>query len=390
LAALTALTVAARQVWAQPGPVNPEPEPERAPVAPALPDGPAVAVTGPAADPEAANAEQAHEASKQRLKDTLDQLSGVPETPAAFSLGISAEAVAHPASIQEAVAELKTILGPDGELVPGAALEVAPLYRLMSAVTYQEWRDSVWRPILGSLRFSLATASDPATPAGESAPVLLAVGARLGFDGTDPRYHAAAVDAIKNALVSCAPGRIQPAGDGHATAVTGNDCDYEKQEQKIIKDLSGLRAETAGVLVYENPTAADEDTDWRRWQTWVAVDYKSSGWISLGGGVDATGEKSGDETDHRYRLGGRVALNSTAYGLSASGAYARAAEAEENWIDLGALLSAQLGTTATLKLGAQLAQNIDEDQTRLTVLLSVGTSTGTPLFDQYVDAQGKP
>lgn len=388
MAALTALTVAAQQAWAQPGPVDPEPAP--VPVAPAVPDGPAVAVTGPAADADVANAQQAHEASKQRIKDTLDQLSGVPETPAAFSLGISAEAVAHPASIQEAVAELKTILGPDGELVPGAALEVAPFYRLTSAVTYREWRDSVWRPILGSLRFSLATASDPATPAGESAPVLLAVGARLGFDGTDPRYHEAAVAAIKDTLVSCASGRIQPASEGSATAATGNDCDYEKQERKIIEDLSGLRAETAGVVVYENPTEADEDTDWRRWQTWVAVNYKTSGYFSLGGGVNATGEKAGDETDHRYRFGGRVALTSTAYGLSASGAYARAADAEENWFDLGALLSAQLGTTATLKLGAQLAQNLDEDQSRLTVLLSVGTSTGTPLFDKYVNANGKP
>ena len=294
LAALTALTVAARQAWAQPGPVNPEPEPERAPVAPAVPDGPAVAVTGPAADPEAANADQAHEASKQRLKDTLDQLSGVPETPAAFSLGISAEAVAHPASIHEAVAELKTILGPDGELVPGAALEVAPLYRLMSAVTYQEWRDSVWRPILGSLRFSLATASDPATPAGESAPVLLAVGARLGFDGTDPRYHAAAVDAIQDALVSCAPGRIQPAGDGRATAVTGNDCDYEKQEQKNHQGPERCRAESRRRHRVRKPTAATKTPIGVDGRTWVAADYKNAGGSAWAGGGRRTGEKAGD------------------------------------------------------------------------------------------------
>ena len=342
----------------------------------------------PAPDPLARSAEESRKESNKRLDDTLSELASVPETPAAFALGISAETVAHPTTIREAVAEIKTLFGPDGELVPGAALEIAPFYRLASAGTYQQWRDQVWRPLIGGLRLSLATASDPDALEGTDAPVLLAVGARIGFDGTDPRYgDQETIDAIKDALIACAPKRV-PLTPGGPVVVQSEPCDYDAKENEIVEKLTGFRAELAGVLVYENTTTADQDADLRGWQAWLAADYKVTAWLSLGLGADSARKKVADQTERRNRVGARFAASNEAYALSLSGAYARDSEAETNWFDLGGTVSAQLGSTVALKLGAQAAQNLDEDESRLTVVVALGTATDDPVFSKYLNGGG--
>lgn len=349
------------------------------------------------ATPVASTNADTYKASQERVQKQIDELLEVPETPAAFSLGLSADVVARPSTLREAAGSLKTIIGPDGKLIPGAAIEVAPFYAPFTRnKTAEQWRNDRVETLLASFRLSVATASDPRAVDPDNAATLLAIGARIGYDGTDPRYHQEAVKAIQDELAKCAPppddNHFPPgAVEGQAGSVETPDCGFEKAETEIVENLSGLRWELAGTSIYSDRKVNDNDANFRGWQAWLAGEYRFSSSSGLGLGLDYRLSEVPGPNPKAFRVGARYNRESDHFTLSVAGAYANRTAisstddtAKDNWFDAGATLSAKISDTNALSLGAQWQKNLDTKQSDLIIVFAVTTSSGEPVFQKYM------
>ncbi len=321
----------------------------------------------------------------------------MPETPAAFAIGLSGDAVARPSSFREIAGAVKTIVGAGGKLVPGAAIELAPFYRLsVQDVTAETWAAQPLRAIFGGLRLSLATASDPRSSATEDAPTLVSVGARMSFDTTDPRYHKRAIAQLVEALVRCAPGAGALAPGGGEGEVTHGElapgCEYPDIENRITDELSGVRTELASALVYADAPGTQQEVDLRSWFIWAAIEQRYSPYFGIGIAAEAASEDRGDEWVEGYRLGARLNADSGRYMASVGGAYARrpprlsdgGVADSANWLDVGGSLAAKVGKIGIVSIGAQAAQRLDEDAGDLIVIVSVASASGEPVVTKYL------
>lgn len=350
------------------------------------PPGPGPSVLPPAgAGP---RAEAASTDSKTRMDETLEDLLEVPETPAAFTLGLSADVVARPSSLKEVAGALKTVIAPNGKLVPGAAIEVAPFYRLVTRdATATQWKDDLYRPILGGIRFSLATASDPQATDPNNAPTLVAVGARVGIDTTDIRFHKEVVNSVLKALAECAPPPTLPTGGRGVVTHLELDpvCEFEKVEEALTSGLSGVRAELAGTATFADRSVGDDEADVRAWRAWAAFEARTSANFGAGiaGDYQLVRQLGPDESN--LRGGARVNLDTTQIDASLSAAYVRRSEEEQdkNWFDVGGAISAKLSTIGVISIGVQMARSLDDDQRNLTALLSLSSASGEPLISKY-------
>lgn len=347
-----------------------------------------------------AKAKAIYQDSKERVQKQIDDLLEVPETPAAFALGLSADVVARPTTLREATGSIKTIIGADGKLIPGAAIEVAPLYATFTRdKTVEQWKADWFQTFLSSFRISVATASDPKAADPDNAPTLLAVGARLGYDGTDPRYHAHAVEKLEEGLAKCAADRetnlFKDTNEGEAASVMKPECAFGKLEEEVVSSLSGLRFELAGTTIYaDRAGATDAETNYRGWQGWLASEYRFSGDTGVGLGVDYRLDVVPGPNPNAFRAGARFNRESDLFTVSLAGAYAtRTASTDDterdNWLDVGATLAAKINDTAALSLGAQWQKNIDRDQSDLIILLAITNSAGEPVFERHVPVAPK-
>ncbi len=334
-------------------------------------------------------------ASKQRIDATLDDLLEVPETPAAFTLGLSPDVVARPSSLKEVAGALKTIIGADGKLVPGAAIEVAPFYRLVTRdATAEDWVKDVYRPLLGGFRLSLATASDPRASDSGNAPTLVALGARLGIDTTDIRYHANAVTELRRTLASCAPAQTLPGGaEGQVTHLELQpNCEFEKREKSLTSELSGIRAELAGTATFVDRREGDAQAELRAWRGWVAVEGRTSANFGAGLAADYELVRQPGPDLHNVRGGARLNLDTTVVDASLGAAYVRRSRAEDgdNWLELGGSASAKLSSLGLLTVGVQLSRSLEDDRRDLIALVALSTASGEPLVSKYFDMKPKP
>jgi len=404
---LSAASVCFAQVPPAAAPAPNTPTAAETPGAGAPPQAPAPAETSGSPAPFPAGGEpvaaalavtnaEIYRASKERAEKQIDELLEVPETPAAFSLGLSADVVARPTTLREAAGSLKTIIGPDGKLIPGAAIEVAPFYGPFTRkMTAEEWRDNTFYRLLASFRLSVATASDPKAADPDNAATLLALGARIGDDRTDPRFHQDAVKAIKGELAKCAPpADVNPFGNGAVAgqpASVQQPCEFEKVEKEIVDDLSGLRWEVAGTSIYADRKVNDTDANFRGWQAWAAGEYRFSSSSGLGLGLDYRLTEVPGANPKAFRVGARYNRESNHFTLSVAGAYANRTAvsstddtAKDNWFDAGATLSAKLSDANSLSLGAQWQKNLDTKQSDLIIVFAVTTSSGESLFQKYM------
>ncbi len=144
-----------------------EPSAEATPPTDLPPEAPAE--TGELSD---AELEREMQRRLRALNETLDDLLSIPETPAAFAIGTTGEAVARPGTLRDAALEVVSLYDADGDLKPGFSGEFAPFRILNEDATVDEWlkNANLGRHILDSVRLSLATAKDPAGT-GDDAPV---------------------------------------------------------------------------------------------------------------------------------------------------------------------------------------------------------------------------
>lgn len=334
------------------------------------------------------DAEARFKASAKRIDETLRELLEVPETPAAFALGLSADVVARPSSLKEVAGALKTIVGPEGKLMPGAALELAPFYRLITRdATAQKWVSDWYRPLLSGFRLSLATASDPRATDSNNAPTLVALGARLGVDTTDVRFHAAAVEALRRELIRCAPPSALPTGkEGEVTHLELKaDCDFEKKEEALISDLSGVRAEVATTVTFADRKVTDTDAELRAFRAWGAFEGRTSTNFGAGVALDYERIRQLGPDIHNVRGGARVNLDTTAVEGSLSIAYVRRSQADqgENWFDVGGSVSAKVSSLGSLSIGVQMARSLEDNRRDLIALLAITSASGEPLVTKY-------
>src|SRR5690349_18842050 len=163
-----------------------------------IPPGGAVVPAAPTANSNPATSGTAGAPSdeglfKQREEATHDfvnSLFDLPESPAAFALGLGGTPIARPGSTRDAVAALSSIVGPGGEIVPGVSIEIAPFRLFGAPQTIDDWiAQSQSSQLLQSVRFSLATAQDPGS-VDEHSPALVAVGVRIAIiDDRDYRRN---------------------------------------------------------------------------------------------------------------------------------------------------------------------------------------------------------
>jgi hypothetical protein len=304
--------------------------------------------------------------------------------------------VARPSSFREVAGALKTIVGAGGKLLPGAAIELAPFYRLsVQDVTAETWAAQPLRAIFGGLRLSVATASDPRASAAEDAPTLVSVGARMSFDTTDPRYHRRAIVQIVEALARCAPAAGQLPG-GQEGEVTHGDlapgCDYPDAERKITDELAGVRTELATALVYADVPGTRQEVELRSWLLWAAIERRFSPYFGVGLAAELASNDRSDEWVQGYRFGARLNADSGRYMASFGGALAhrppRLADGvvadDANWVDIGGSLAAKIGKLGIVSVGAQSAQRLDEDAGDLIVIVSIASASGEPVVTKYL------
>jgi len=152
----------------------------------------------------------------EALNDSIDNLLAIPQTPAAFAVGATGEAVARPGTLRDATLQLATLYDANGDLKPGFNGEFAPFRVLFQDQTLADWQKNAnaANRLLDSVRLSLATARDSAAT-GTEAPTLVSLGLRLSFlDDRDYRRNGAFIKAVKNALITCFPDQVTPSGGG--------------------------------------------------------------------------------------------------------------------------------------------------------------------------------
>ena len=352
------------------------------------PPGVAVPPASPTAPTAPADNAQRFDASAKRIDKTLDDLLEVPETPAAFALGLSADVVARPSSLKEVAGALKTVVGSNGKLLPGAALELAPFYRLVTRdVTAEKWATEWYRPLLSGFRLSLATAADPRATDPDNAPTLVALGARLGIDTTDIRFHREAVEALRQELIKCAPAPTLPSGkEGEVTHLELTPaCEFEKKEEALTSNLSGIRAELASTLTFADRQVTDTDAELRAVRAWGAFEGRTSATFGAGIAGDYELIRQPGPNIHNLRGGARVNLDTTAVDGSFGIAYVRRTQADkgENWFDVGGSVSAKVSSLGSLSIGVQMARSLDDNRRDLIALLAITSASGESLVSKY-------
>ncbi len=343
--------------------------------------------------PSQAELQQRFDDQKKELDEAVSALIGVPEIPAAYVLGLTTTTVARPSSTREAAGELSSVIGPGGKLKPGAAIEVAPLLRLTSRdATVESWRHQRWRGILGSWRLSLATGTDPDVLDDEQSPTLLALGTRIGYDGTDIRYHDDEVSQLRKGLNACTPGggQVRPTSrEWEVTPVApAEGCNFRDLRQKVMESVSGFQIEAAGTFVLEDTTAEDTDADVHSAAAWLSAEWRIISLLGVGGAIEHRRKRAEGADDIRNQGGLRLDLNTEAFGLSLSGAYQRRSgiDGKYNWLATGGSLAANAGKWGALKLGVQGSRRLGDDteQSDLVAMVVLASASGEPIFSRYV------
>jgi hypothetical protein len=347
--------------------------------------------------PGGAQAEDTGAQFKRRAKDlddALNELLTIPETPAAFALGVSSEAVAHPGTLRDAAAHVVAYVGPGGSVKPGFAAEIAPFRPLFVEYDIDQWvtRANVVAHLLDGFRVSLATAADPSAAAGADAPTLIAAGARLSIvDDRDYRNQPAFVSGVRDALKKCFPegGAVKPGeGGSHFQSVPiASECDASLDKSlDALKTLlqTGHRLEIASALtvVQSNPPFS---ADWRGTRVWLAYDY-AFGVGSAGAALEADWLP---DRQKRQTLsesaGARVALGKGISSWSASAVYDRRATTPDDSDDVvkyGMSLAVKIGTLAIVRAGVQGTHAFGDKTNSALFLLSVATANDEALFSK--------
>lgn len=329
--------------------------------------------------------EEAYREREKQVKEFVDDLLDLPESPAAFALGMTATVIARPGTSREAVATLSAIMAPDGSIVPGVSIEIAPFRLFDGARTIDEWLSrSKSCEIAQSIRLSLATA-EGAAAAMEGSPPLIAVGARVAFvDETDYRRNRKATIAVRNALAAAAPkdapvvpgsatdGGDDPGGIEDFSGQTDVLPDLNDRLVKVYEEmLSGHRLELAGTVVFTSSTqlGAGDGGDFRSGRGWLAYDYTRKA-KQFGAAVDASLVRQVDPTsmleDDRVevRAGGRTTVQSSrgAFDLDLGYAYLEKAENDDatpHSLLVGTAGTLEIAASTKIKLGLQLACNFE-------------------------------
>jgi len=381
-----------------PAPATPTPTPPPDSTAPPA-AFPAPGAAAPAAGASAGTSKE--DEYKQRgkaLDDALDALLAIPETPAAFALGVSPETVAHPGTPRDAVAQVVAYVAPGGSVKPGLATEVAPFRPLFAKYTVDQWKakqDVSWYEyLLDGFRLSLATAADPTAPA-SSAPTLIAAGARLSIvDQRDYRRNDAYVAAVRDALTKCFPDQVTPGQGGtsfQAVQIAG-DCrlDLDKALEQAKKLLtSGFRLEVAAAIVTAQ-TQPPFQADWRSTQIWAAADYAFSiGTVGLAGAADWHDDVLNERVSSQS-LGARINLGTSRGSWTASALYGRFGQTttdKHSDIKYGTTLDGKIASYVVLRAGLQGIRDLDAHTNSLLFLVSLATANGDPVFSRVFGAQ---
>lgn len=343
--------------------------------------------------PAAANAGVTLEDRAKQLDDEITSLLAIPEAPAAFALGISTETVAHPGDLRDAAAQLTTLLGPGGKILPGVAVEVAPFRSLYEHRTLEEWQaHATWQDhLLDGFRLSIATASDPSARGVTDAPPLLSGGARLSLlDDRDYRHRPEFISGTRAALARCFPARVTPGkGGSDFSSVVLPDCKdlpatLQALQQKYLS--TGHRLELAGAVVAAD-RGVTSGADWRATRLWVTYEY-AFGAPALGAAADVTwrDDASGEKVRDLH-LGGRLSVTTGAETWSVAAAYARVAagtEVAHDAANFGATLGFKVGGWGVVRSGLQGTRDVDAKQTDLTAIVTVAAATGETLFTKSV------
>jgi hypothetical protein len=228
---------------------------------------PAPATNGtPAAQPSQEDVEANLARGLKTLNTSIDELLAIPQTPAAFAVGATGEAVARPGTLRDATLQLASLYDSNGNLKPGFNAEFAPFRVLFEDQTLAEWQKNAnaGNRLLDSVRLSLATAKEP-TAATTDAPTLVSFGLRLSIlDDRDYRRNPDFVKAVAAALQTCFPSQVKPdgggifAGKGFTQIDASDACKSAQAEQNaaVAKEAELRQAVAAAQAAKEEKDAA--------------------------------------------------------------------------------------------------------------------------------------
>ncbi len=210
--------------------------------------------------------------------------SAFPTSPAADALGADPASVSRPASGATLGAEILGVIGTDGQMKPGVAIEFAPLWMIVGdEFTLHDWRRSVPGRLASWTYLSLATsrATDGSVEMAEGLKIVVIDGGDLRWDdayaacvgritagfqeGWDQEWDTPIVTgAAKEALAACAEEAKRrarsAAGDGLAIAFATVHRTGEAELRRGYVTLSGSAnlgrwTELVGSARYENDWA---------------------------------------------------------------------------------------------------------------------------------------
>jgi hypothetical protein len=352
----------------QPAPPIPPP----GPVQPAGSDrGASTSIVTADATPDSgsAAARAEYEARRGALRAFIEAALTIPDSPAAFALGVASTPVARPGTIREASAAVGALVGPGGELVPGVSAEVAPVRLASRPRTVDEWSEtSVPLRVLDSIRISVASAEDPAAAAEPEAAALAAVGFRVGYHANDYRWNEALRTAVRKTLVECGPrgGHVPPGpGDDIRSFSSLNvSCDPAAVDAALLKlyddsQNEGWRLEVAATAVVAAATVLPgAASDWRSSRAWVSFEYAFRRY-AFGGAVDGSvRDQAPPDSDDKVgdvRLGGFMEIRNDDVQWNVAAGYV-ASNLASDAVDSERLL--QVGTSLALELNAWMATNL--------------------------------
>jgi hypothetical protein len=348
------------------------------------------APAAPAPPPSAADALQTRSAA---LDATINGLLDIPQAPAAFTLGIASDKVARPGDLRDAAAHVTMLLGPGGKIVPGAAMEVAPLRSLSAHLTIDEWhaRADLAHRLLDSIRLSIATAADPAAAGVPDAPPLIAAGARLSLiDERDYRNQPGFIADMRKALAACFPDRVTPEGEGgkHFSSIAAIKPDCQSldtltdrlREQYLTR---GHRLELASALVASD-RALTASARWQSTRVWAAYEYGlGAPAVGLAAQYDRRRDLSG-KTVNDVHLGGQAHITTTEIVCSLALGYARVDD-DHDALDFGGSLSLKVQRWGILRAALQGTRDFGAKTTDVIALIAFATANDETFFSRAIN-----